>query len=90
VIGTNNKAAEARIDQMVQKRAQATKAINQALKHPRTPEDQFREGQNVWLEATNLKLPYQSSKLAPKRQGPFKIIKQITPVAFRLDLPVSW
>jgi hypothetical protein len=90
VIGTNNEAAEACIDQMVQKCTQATAAINQALKHPGTPKDQFQEGQNVWLEASNLKLPYQSSKLAPKRQGPFRIIKKISPVAFRLALPASW
>ena len=44
----------------------------------------------VWLEGTNLKLPYQSIKLAPKRQGPFKIIKAISLVAFRLELPPSW
>jgi Integrase zinc binding domain len=66
VISMNNEAMEVRLDQMVRRCAQATAAINQALKHPDIPEDQFREGQYVWLEAANLKLPYQSSKLAPK------------------------
>ena len=30
------------------------------------------------------------TKLAPKRYGPFKIIKEISPVAYRLQLPPTW
>ena len=30
------------------------------------------------------------TKLAPKRYGPFKIIKAISPVAYRLQLPLAW
>jgi len=44
----------------------------------------------VWLESKHLALPHQSKKLAPKRVGPFRITKVISPVAFRLDLPPSW
>jgi hypothetical protein len=33
----------------------------------------WKVGDKVWLEATNLRIPYPSRKLAPKRQGPFKI-----------------
>ena len=90
VIPSNNEAAETRMQTMFQKRAQAMAAINQATKPHITIPDQFQEGQMVWLEGTNLKLPYQSIKLALKRQGPFKIIKVILPVAFRLELPPSW
>jgi hypothetical protein len=50
----------------------------------------FQVGEQVWLEASNLKLPYQTSKLAPKRQGPFKIIRKILPVVYQLELPASW
>jgi Chromo (CHRromatin Organisation MOdifier) domain len=50
----------------------------------------FQVGEQVWLEANNLKLPYQTSKLAPKRQGPFKIIRKISPVAYQVELPASW
>ena len=31
-----------------------------------------------------------TAKLAPKQQGPFKIIKQILPVAYQLQLPRGW
>jgi len=44
----------------------------------------------VWLDGKNLALPYQSNKLAPRRQGPFVIKRVISPVAFQLALPPSW
>jgi hypothetical protein len=44
----------------------------------------------VWLEGKNLKLPFQSTKLALRRYGPFKIIKEVSLVAYQLDLPVAW
>jgi hypothetical protein len=47
-------------------------------------------GAQVWLEGKNLKLPYQSTKLVPKRYGPFKIIKEVSLVAYQLNLPVAW
>jgi len=37
-----------------------------------------------------LKLPYHTPKLAPRRQGPFHISLVISPVAYRLVLPLSW
>ena len=48
-------------------------------------------GTKVWLEGTNLKLPSNiSPKLAPRRYGPFEVVSQISPVAYRLCLPPSW
>jgi len=44
----------------------------------------------VWLEASHLKLPYHTPKLAPRRQGPFRVNKVISPVAYQLALPLSW
>ena len=55
-----------------------------------TPEGWFKEGDQVWLEATNLKLPYHTPKLAPRWQGPFRISKVVSPVAYQLMLPLSW
>jgi chromodomain-containing protein len=50
----------------------------------------YQVGDQVWLEATHLYLPYQSSKLAPKCHGPFSIIKEISLVMYQLHLPVAW
>src|SRR5712672_3420731 len=55
-----------------------------------TPDGKFKEGDQVWLEATNLKLPYHTPKLAPRRQGPFRVSKVVSPVAYQLALPQSW
>ena len=52
--------------------------------------DQYKVGDRVWLEAKNLNLPYRTSKLAPKRHGPFVINKRISPVAYQLQLPPTW
>jgi hypothetical protein len=44
----------------------------------------------VWLEGKNLKLPYQATKLALKRYGPFRIIREVSPVVYQLNLPMMW
>ena len=72
----------------LERRAQAIEAINRTAHQ--TPPPQFKVGQEVWLEAKNLQLPYQTPKLAPKRHGPFRISKQISPVAYQLQLPDAW
>jgi hypothetical protein len=55
-----------------------------------TPIEQYKTGDQVWLEAKHLALPYQVPKLAPKCHGPFTITKQVSPVAYKLDLPMGW
>ena len=54
------------------------------------PPSQFNVNDWVWLDAKNLRLPYQVTKLAPKCYGPFRISKEVSPVAYQLDLPASW
>ena len=50
----------------------------------------FKEGDKVLLETTNLKLPYPSRKLTPKRVGPFVIEKVMGPITYKLKLPKTW
>src|SRR5712671_2908056 len=69
---------------------QAIAAINKVANRNPIPEGRFKEGDQVWLEASNLKLPYHTPKLAPRRQGPFRVSEVISPVAYRLALPLSW
>ena len=47
----------------------------------------FKIGDQVWLSTKNLKLEAGSTtrKLHPKYCGPFRILKQITPVSYKLD-----
>ena len=88
MITTDNEAVEKQVKRMIQARDQATKIINQNAGN--APSPQFTIGDQVWLEGTHLKLPHQSTKLAPKRYGPFTIMKQINPVMYQLILPATW
>jgi len=87
---TNNQAVERRLEIMTQRRAQAIAAINKTAHKSPTPIEKFKIGDQVWLEASHLKLPYHTPKLAPRRQGPFRVSKIISPVAYQLALPLSW
>jgi len=45
----------------------------------------------VWLEGTNLRLPSNiTPKLSPRRYGPFKVVSQISKVAYKIKLPPTW
>jgi len=68
----------------------AIHALNKAAYKLETPTSIWKTGQLVWLEGKNLPLPYRMAKLAPRHHGPFKIIKLISPVAVRLELPAQW
>lgn len=46
----------------------------------------FTKGQLVWLEMTNFQDGYPFRKLAPKRQGPFRIKEVLGKLVYRLDL----
>ena len=89
-VETNNALVERRIGIMNQRREQAIEALNKIAEESGTPSAQYNTGDQVWLEGKNLQLPHQVTKLAPKRYGPFKIIKEISPVAYRLQLPPTW
>ncbi|ESK83585.1 hypothetical protein Moror_12075 [Moniliophthora roreri MCA 2997] len=65
-------------------------ARQQMIRREKQKLDTFEEGQKVWLEAKNLATGYPSKKLAPKREGPFKILKVLRPVTYKLDLPHQW
>ena len=74
----------------MENRDRATRAINEAAKGNRTVASQYHIGDQVWLEGKNLKFPHQATKLNPKCYGPFRVIKEISPVVYQLQLPPSW
>jgi len=86
---SNNQTVEQCMETLHQKCTQAIAAINKVANQGHTPEGRFKEGDQVWLEATNLKLPYHTPKLAPRHQGPFCINKVISLVVYQLALPLS-
>ncbi|KAK3508163.1 hypothetical protein QTP70_015362 [Hemibagrus guttatus] len=56
----------------------------------RRPHPSYRVGQKVWLSTRNLHLKLPCRKLNPKFIGPFEIVRQVNPVAYRLWLPASY
>jgi hypothetical protein len=70
------------------KAAQETAKANYDRKRGKSWE--FKEGQSVWLESTNITLQNGIKKLAPRRYGPFTIIRQHGPSSFELRLPKAW
>ena len=50
----------------------------------------YKTGDLVWLEGRNLQIDRPSVKLAPKRYGPFKIGKTLSPITYQLELPPQW
>ncbi|KAG1928582.1 retrotransposable element [Pimephales promelas] len=62
---------------------------HQANRH-RRPAPVYQIGQWVWLSTRDLRLRLPCRKLSPRYVGPFQIIRQISPVSFRLDLPANY
>jgi hypothetical protein len=87
---SNNGLAEDRLRTMLERRQQAIEALNRMAGQAPMAKQLYKRGDQVWLEATHLRFPHQKTKLLPKRYGPFKVVKEISPVAFRLELPTSW
>src|SRR6266403_639116 len=90
VLQTHNSLVESRVQVMTKNRADAIRALNKVANQKGPPPAQFHLREQVWLDASHLKLPHQKAKLTPKRLGPFKIIQEISPVAYRLELPPNW
>src|SRR5260370_27043984 len=84
-----SQTVQERLGTMKERQFQAITAINQSSKQQIIPSS-FVIGAQVWLEGTHLRLPYQATKLAPKRYGPFQIMKEISLVAYQLHLPTAW
>src|SRR6266481_7044001 len=75
---------------MTENRANAIQVLNKVTDQKGPPPSQFRIKDQVWLDASHLKLPHQKAKLTPKQLSPFRIIQEISPVAYHLELPTNW
>jgi hypothetical protein len=47
----------------------------------------FQTGDQVWLDGRNIKTFHPAAKLAPKRHGPFPIIRVLSPITYEAPSP---
>src|SRR5712672_3410425 len=69
-------------------RAAITKTQQKMIKSSAFTE--FKINDQVWLDGANIKRPYASKKLSPRRYGPFRVVAKISHVAYHLQLPDAW
>ena len=50
----------------------------------------FEEGEEVWLETTNIKIMPDHPKFKEKRTGPFTICRKLSDWAYELEIPEEW
>ena len=78
--------AQSRLSELSKARSDAQKTLDKRIKFTKAPRE-LQINQKVLLEARNLSVKSPSKKLAPKRYGPFKVIRKISPVAYQIKLP---
>ena len=81
-----------RLGQIKEIRAQAQEAMTRAqmmwVKHRNTPK--YHKGDLVWLEGHNLRTSQPATKLAARRHSPFPVEQVLSPVTYKLSLPLTW
>ena len=84
-------SVESRLQQLKQARKEAKEALQKAtnLTLP-THFKPYQIGDKVWLEGHNLTTTHPSSKLAPRRYGPFPITHVVSRTSYQLKLPPQW
>jgi hypothetical protein len=87
-------AAEEKTKELIRIRQEALAAhelARQVMAQRRTKEPKkLGSGELVWLEMRNIKGPYETKKLAPKREGPFEVSEVLGKYTYRLQLPKTW
>ena len=84
-------SAEVRLQQLKQARKEAKEALRKAADLVlSTCFEPYQKGDKVWLEGRNLTTTHPSSKLTPRRYGPFPITHVVSRTSYQLKLPPQW
>jgi len=82
-----------RKEQLWEVRKQAQESMTQAQQSwtkEKQPHKPYAKGEKIWLEGKNLRMSHPTTKLRPRRFGPFKITEVLGSTTYRLDLPPTW
>ena len=86
-------AVEAKMKQLRKNREEALAAHELAqvrmIEQRKSKFTPFQKGDKVWLDSRNLQTLYHK-KMAPKREGLFKIVDVLGPLTYWLKLPETW
>jgi hypothetical protein len=76
------------LQELIKARQDAQITLQRCIKPLNVPRS-FVSGDQVWLDACNLKIKTPSRKLSPRRYSPYPILEQLSPVTYRIKLPPS-
>src|SRR5580692_2489173 len=79
-------AVNTRLEELTNTRKRAHQALQRKTQINK-PVRMLETGQEVWLDARNIKTKAPSKRMEQKCLGPFTITKKISPVAYQLCLP---
>ena len=77
-------------DQAMKSLEKTNERMKKAIESKGVVQKKFEVGQKVLVSTANFPLWEQSAAFAPKFKGPFEVIKQVQPAAYKLKLPPSW
>jgi hypothetical protein len=89
-------AVTAQIEELDKIRDNTLKAIAKAqadMRRTRSGSKGFKphnEGDQVWIEGTNLRTLDPTSKLGQRQYRPFKVLKQLSDTVYCVELPKQW
>jgi hypothetical protein len=89
-------AVTARIEELDKIRDNTLRAIAKAqadMRRTRAGNKRFKpynEGDQVWIEGTNLRTLDPTSKLGQRQYRPFKVLKRLSDAVYRVELPKQW
>lgn len=93
----SNESAEQFHKRMKDIHGEATSALKKAAETMKRFYDRtkgisidYKIGDLVWLDATNIQINRPAKKLSDRRYGPFEILEKIGKASYRLKLPAQW
>ena len=96
-VETQNESASTFVKRMSKVREEASAALKLAQEQVKrfydrsqNPSIEYKKGDRVWLEGSNIRTDRPTKKLDNKRHGPFKVIEKVGKSAYKLDLPKTW
>ena len=91
---SNNPSLEERLDNLARARKDAEAALRLSKQHMKDAYERnkqtahsFEPGDLVWLAAKDIKIHQKSPKLGPRQLGPFKVLKKVGELDYRLEIP---